>query len=236
MRWRIGARHNIIRKISGGIKMKKMVWFFVFALFCKVGLYAQTNLFLNINGGWSLAQDPNRGFDVFYKHMGIGLGLGGLISFHLGLESFNNVSIETGADIFINNNIVYNITKDESLKIQFSTIDIPIIAKLSVPISNKFAIQPSFGFYLTFPISDTKIKTSSNEYVFKENHGFISGFQMGIRTAYNLNLKSTFFFFFNIKYDLFPSMAYNLKDDIWIEEIYFRRLSIPIFIGYERKI
>jgi hypothetical protein len=220
--------------------MKKMAWFsvIVFVLFCNFGLHAQTKLFFNVSGGLALTQDPNRGFDLFHNYTGIGLGLGGLVSLHFGVESFNNASIETGIDFFINNNPVYTTTVNDehrTVEIQYSTIDIPIIAKLSVPISDKFAIQPSFGFYLTFPISDTKIKASSNEYVLKESHGFISGFQMGIRTAYNLNVKSTFFLGSNIKYDLFPSMAYNLKDNIWIEEIYFRRLSIPIFIGYERK-
>jgi hypothetical protein len=216
--------------------MKKTVLFSVviLTLFCTGRLSAQPNFFFNVHGGMNVTADTDFGVTIHSggEHFA---GWGEFVSLHLGFENLNYFSFETGVDFFFNTRFSYLIGETTAV-FQYNIIDIPVLIKLFIPIAGGFAIQPNLGVYITFPQYDTfkvKDKDSTDEFDL-ERFVFLAhiGIQEGLRISYEFG-KNSLFFGAYLKHDLIPTMAI----DTWHIAVFgFKRLTVPFFIGYERKI
>jgi hypothetical protein len=195
-----------------------------------------------------------------------GFGIGLLVSPHLGIEIIKHISFETGVDFFAFTNFSYNYSweeahqldsdpvsdrkeRDEVHQYQYSSIDIPFMVNFLLPVSDRFTLKPSLGMYLSFPIEADELLPQKNPPKLSpqrdspENEAqeiyskYLIGIQTGIKVSYNLKEKSvldksTIYLGAILKWDTYPT---KIQPGV-LGRSEFTRISIPIFIGYERKL
>jgi hypothetical protein len=244
-----------------GIRVKRIVLLSVLGLvlFYNTGLFAQPNFFWNANCGMTLTRDAyvdNSDFGIgFLLSPHFGIEIIKYVSFETGVDffAFTNFSYnytweearQIDPDPVSDRN-----ERDEVHQYQYSSIDIPFMVNFILPVSDRFTLKPALGMYLSFPVEVDELPPQKNPPKLspkRDSPGdesqeiyskYLLGIQTGIKISYNLKEKSvleksTIYFGANLKWDIYPT---RIQPNVFDERNTFTRMTIPIFIGYERKI
>jgi hypothetical protein len=261
--WR-RKKQNPEKRETLEVFMKKVVFLLVLALGFHADIFAQTenektetktDIFWNISGGFSIVSDANYAGvdsrtiidDGDEGSLKWGSGVAGLISAHIGVGNTKGVSLETGIDYFINNNINRKITWTDYPQtttedtITYSSLDIPLLVNFTVGITDNFVIKPFGGMYLSFP-HNLNIKQYETGYTQNYNYdkdfdienGVVFGLELGLKFEYFIKNNGSIYFGANYKRDFVPiysSAKINGEPYTWNYQIQ----NIPVYIGFERK-
>ncbi|MDR1362525.1 MAG: hypothetical protein LBJ35_00540 [Spirochaetaceae bacterium] len=169
---------------------------------------------------------------MFSLHGGV-IGLGGLIS------------IETGVDFCIGNKneIVINFLDYPVPNARFQTyysyssLDIPILVAMPLPITDKLVIRPAAGFYVSIPLGDAEYHQEAEVFSdptltesYRITSKALAGFEGDIKLLYLFErINGRIFLDCAFKYDLNPLHGVNNSNTHWSLE----RQTLSVAVGYE---
>jgi hypothetical protein len=169
-------------------------------------------------------------------------GYGGIFAIHSGVSTINGISLETGIDFCLGNKKETVITlmgypHEFQSYYLYSSLDIPLLISIPMPISDRFTIMPSTGLYISIPLGKAEYHQEAKVFnnptkteSYEITSTLIAGFEADVKFLFMLNqIKGAMFFKCGFKYDLNPLYGTDNDHQSWS----VNRQALVFSAGYE---